>query len=202
LTYAPAESWFSRILKFAGRGGLALRIPSLAYCPGNARLCARDTRRGFHWPAASAGCRPRHRQAPTGRLDSACEEIWMFTVLRLRKDHEQGEGYSVIFEGRGVGRIFFAGAGAPKTAPGFGDWNFTSGSDAVAGNMETRRAVKPRERRMPAPSTAASHRGLISRTVTDGLRSGELRGPSWQMIGRVTYLRTSVAPSKSHSSIQ
>jgi hypothetical protein len=37
-------------------------------------------------------------------------------MLKLRKDAEfkQGEGYSVIFDGRGVGRIFLARIGAPK----------------------------------------------------------------------------------------
>jgi hypothetical protein len=103
-------------------------------------------------------------------------------VLKLRKDreYEQGEGYSVIFEGRSVGRIFFAGAGAPKDRPWFWGLEFHQWQRCGGGNMETWRTAKLRERRMPAPSMAASGRGLISRTVTERLRCGELRGPSWQ----------------------
>jgi hypothetical protein len=71
-------------------------------------------------------------------------------VLVLRKDREfdQGEGYSVIFEGRSIGRILFASAGAPEDRPWFWDWNFTNGSDAVARNMEMQRTAKLRWRRL------------------------------------------------------
>jgi hypothetical protein len=67
-------------------------------------------------------------------------------VLVLRKDREfdQGEGYSVIFEGRSVG-LFFGSAGAPKDRPWFWglefhEWQRCSGPQY--GNAEDREAAK------------------------------------------------------------
>jgi hypothetical protein len=40
-------------------------------------------------------------------------------ILKPHKDYEQGEGYLSYFDGRYVGRIFYAGAGAPKDRPWF-----------------------------------------------------------------------------------
>jgi hypothetical protein len=40
-------------------------------------------------------------------------------LLKRHRDYLQGEGYLVFFDGSCVGRIFNAGAGAPKDQPWF-----------------------------------------------------------------------------------